>query len=114
MRFPAAVRPDYIGHTLLTNQSHELFDKIFYAAFPDQQWTIHDLVAEGDRVAARFTMRATHTGEFQGIPATGRSISVWAFTIYRIADGKIAEEWAEFDAMGMMQQLGVIPAPDQA
>lgn len=83
----------------------------FANGFPDGQHTIHQLIAEGDRVAGHWTFTGTHLGEFQGIPPTGKRVSVVAINIARIADGKITEFWASPDLLGMMQQLGVIPAP---
>jgi steroid delta-isomerase-like uncharacterized protein len=87
---------------------------MFAAAFPDQQMIVEDLVAEGDRVVARTTFNGTHQGEMQGIPATGKAVSVSMITIFRLDNGKIAEGWLVNDALGMMQQLGVIPATQAA
>ena len=84
---------------------------MFAAAFPDQQLIIEDVVAEGDRVVARTTFNGTHQGEMQGIHATGKPVSVPGITIFRLANGKIAEGWLVNDNLSMMQQLGVIPAP---
>ena len=81
------------------------------AAFPDLKVTVHDQVAEGNMVATRMSFGGTHTATFQGIPPTGKAINVSGVIIDRIVDGKITEHWASFDAMGMMQQLGVIPTP---
>ena len=86
----------------------------FLAAFPDLRVAIDDIIAEGDRVAARATMTGTHQGAFMGVPATGRSIRVQAIDIVRIADGRIVEYWAQGDMLGLLQQLGAIPAPGQA
>jgi steroid delta-isomerase-like uncharacterized protein len=88
--------------------------EIMYAAFPDLQATIEDLIAEGDRVVSRIRMRGSHQGELFGIPATGRPVDFAMIEIHRIADGKIAEGWANYDAIAMMQQIGVIPSPEQA
>ena len=82
-----------------------------YAAFPDAKWTVEEVIAEGDRVVVRWTFSGTHQGELLGIPPTGKQVSMSGISIYRIADGKIAEEWAVSDVMGFMQQLGVIPPP---
>ena len=79
------------------------------AAFPDGHATIEDMVAEGDKVAKRWTYRGTHKGELMGIPATGKEITMTAITIYRLSGGKVAECWWNYDTLGMMQQLGVIP-----
>ena len=82
-------------------------------AFPDIQFTLDDQIAEGDRVTTRFTATGTHQAEFAGIPATGKSIRITAINIHRVAEGKIQEGWLNWDALGMMQQLGVIPTPGQ-
>jgi steroid delta-isomerase-like uncharacterized protein len=84
------------------------------SAFPDLNFTIEDLIAEGDRVVGRYTMRGTHQGEWLGIPPTNTALTLSVMEIYRIADGKIAEQWVILDALGMLQQLGVIPVPGQA
>jgi steroid delta-isomerase-like uncharacterized protein len=83
---------------------------MFAAAFPDRHYTVEDVVAEGDRVVARTTFNGTHKAEMQGIPATGKAVSVPSITIFRLDNGKIAEGWLINDNLGMMQQLGVIPA----
>ena len=84
---------------------------VFLNAFPDRQVTIDDLVAEGDKVVTRSTMRATHTGNLPGIPATGKRIEVTATIVSRIRNGKIAEEWEDWNALGMLVQLGVVCPP---
>ncbi len=84
---------------------------MYRAAFPDVQMTIEDMLAERDRVLVRWTGRGTHTGELMGIPATGKSATVTGMFLSRIADGKIVEGWGNFDALGMLQQLGVVPSP---
>ena len=81
------------------------------AAFPDAVFTIEDMIAEGDRVAARWTMRGTHTGEFNGMPATGRPVTMAGFGLLRIQDGRIAELWHLEDDLAALRQLGIIPRP---
>jgi steroid delta-isomerase-like uncharacterized protein len=76
------------------------------AAFPDLQTTFEDVIGEGDRVVVRGTDRATHRGEFMGRPATGRPVTIHWIGIYRVADGKIVEEWLQSDMMGVLQQIG--------
>jgi steroid delta-isomerase-like uncharacterized protein len=83
------------------------------AAFPDGKTTTDDLIAEGDKVVERFTFVGTQKGEFLGIPATGKPVRVTGMSIFRIANGKIVEHWGENDGMGLMMQLGVLPAPGQ-
>ena len=78
--------------------------------FPDLHLTVEDQIAEGDMVVTRWTARGTHTGEFQGIPATGKAIRVAGTDIDRIIDGKAVECWAYVDELGLLQQLGVVAA----
>jgi steroid delta-isomerase-like uncharacterized protein len=84
------------------------------AAFPDIHFTVEDQIAEGDKVVTRWTARATHTGEFQGLAPTGRQGVVTGIWIDRVANGKFVESWSIFDELGMLQQLGVIPAAEPA
>ena len=79
------------------------------AGFPDIQWTLEELIAEGDKVAARFTMRGVHTGAFFGVPPSGKKIEVKAMNFYRIAGGKIIEEHGQPDLLGLLQQIGAAP-----
>jgi predicted ester cyclase len=85
----------------------------FLAAFPDVEITLDDLIAEGDKVVARFTARGTHKGAMMGMAPTGKRVTVTAIDIVRISQGKIVEHWESMDQLGMMQQLGVIPPPGQ-
>ncbi len=85
----------------------------FLAAFPTGKHSIEDIAAEGNKVIARVIYRGAHTGDLMGIPPTGKQVAVSAMTIDYIANGKIVETWRLFDQLGMMQQLGVIPAPGQ-
>jgi predicted ester cyclase len=80
-------------------------------AFPELYFTIEDLVAEGDKVTARFTMSATHRDELWGIVPTGKQLTITVMEIYHILEGKIEEQWVILDALGMMQQLGAILEP---
>jgi predicted ester cyclase len=85
----------------------------FRAAFSDVSFPEGDLVAEADRVAFRFRLEATHTGELMGIPASGRRISIVEMGMMRIANGKIAEMWGLLDMLGLMQQIGAMPSHGQ-
>ena len=87
---------------------------MFFTAFSDIEQTFEDQVAAGDRVASRGIWRGTHTGDFQGIPATGRRVTTNGMGIDRVAGGKIAEHWAQLDLVGVLQQLGAIPESAQA
>jgi steroid delta-isomerase-like uncharacterized protein len=77
--------------------------------FPDIQWTLEEMVAEDDKVAARFTMRGTHKGSFFGVPPTGKPIEVPAINFYRLSGGQIVEEHGQPDLLGLLQQIGAIP-----
>jgi predicted ester cyclase len=79
--------------------------------FPDFHMTIEDLVAEGDKVAARFMERGTHRGEFMGIAPTGNQATWTEIGILRIKDGKVVESWFQTDMLGLMRQLGAIAVP---
>ena len=85
---------------------------LYRGAFPDMRMTINDMAADGDRVVLRWTARGTNTGEMMGMPATGKPATVTGIIINRVAAGKMVESWGNFDALGMLQQLGVIPAPE--
>lgn len=82
--------------------------RIMLTGFPDYQTIIDDMIAEGDKVAARIKMTGTHSGEFMGIPPTGRRISFTGIYFARIAGGKIVEHWGEEDGVSLLQQLGVL------
>jgi len=83
-----------------------------YNALPDFHFTIDDMVAEGDKVAVRFTLTGTHKGEIMGIPPTNKKLTMWGIIIYRVVGGKFVEGWERADTLGLMQQLGVVPTPE--
>ena len=110
--------PDYVNHALGAapgggREAEKQLIEGMLTAFPDMRFTIEDMVAEGDKVAVRYTIQGTHQGVFMGIPATGKAFTTTAIVILRFENGKIAEEWFQGDDLGMLQQLGVIPAPGQ-
>lgn len=84
-----------------------------YNASPDVHFTIDDMVAEGDKVAVRFTLTGTHKGEIMGIPPTNKKLTIWGINIYRVVGGKFVEGWERADTLGLMQQLGVVPTPEK-
>ena len=86
---------------------------MYLTAFPDLYFTVEDLIAEGDKVVARLTVRGTQQGVFMGIPPTGKHVTVTAIDINRFAGGKSVEHWLNMDTLGLLQQLGVIPVPGQ-
>ena len=90
-------------------EGYRLKVAVFINAFPDLKITYSHQIAEGDMIAGRFTLTGTHQGDFGGIAATGKKISVTGHDQLRVLEGKVAEHWVEMDTLGMMQQLGVIP-----
>ena len=87
----------------------KMFLTAFANAFPDSQIAVDDMIAEDDRVVTKKTMTGTHTGEFNGIPPTGRRVEIQYVDILRLRDGRIIEHWLSMDQLSFMQQLGVIP-----
>jgi len=106
--------PDAVAHDpgmeLRGTEAIKQFVASMRAAFPDLHYTVEDQIAEGDKVVTRYTGRGSHQGEILGIPPMGKQITYTGILIQRVADGKIAEHWAEADGLGLMQQLGVIQA----
>ena len=101
--------PQFVGDDLLEDASAHT--QQFLDAFSDIKVAIEDLIAEGDKVMARLTVSATHTGAFAGQGATGKPISFGSFRIYRVANGKIVDTWAMQDRLGLMEQLGLVQSP---
>jgi steroid delta-isomerase-like uncharacterized protein len=81
------------------------------SGFPDIQWTLDDMIAENDKVAARFTMRGTHQGSFFHVPPTGNTIEVAATNFYRLSAGQFVEEYGQPDLLALLQQIGAVPMP---
>ena len=112
--------PDFVEHEELPpgipqgREGVKQLTTMMRNAFPDFTATIEDMVAEGDKVVIRMTWRGTQKGEFMGVPPTGKTVSFGVLDIIRIAGGKFVEHWGQMDNMGMMQQLGAIPAPGQS
>jgi predicted ester cyclase len=84
------------------------------AAFPDRCFVVEEMIAEGDKVSARFTMHGVHQGEFRGITPSGTEVKMTGIDMIHLAEGKMVEDRVEVDQLGMMQQLGVIASPQQA
>ncbi len=116
--FDALCAPDIVSHiasmTIQGLEPYKQFLAMYFTAFPDARLTIEDLIAEGDRVAVRQTLHGTHQGDFMGMPPTGRQVTGTGISIFRIVNGKVVEQWANYDDLGLLQQLGVVPVPGQA
>ena len=89
------------------------FVTMYRNVFPDLNFTIEDQIAEGEKVGTRWVAYGTHQGELMGIAPTGKRVTVRAFTLQRFSGSKIAEDWAHYDALGMMRQIGAIPEPGE-
>jgi len=113
------VAADFVGHfpgqpPIEGLEAFRQFGSLYFSAFPDLQITPEELIAEGDKVTMRYGWRGTQQGELMGFPATGKQVRASGISILRIANGKIAEQWDSFDNLGLLQQLGVVPAPGQS
>ena len=112
--------PDYVGHDpasledIRGPEGVKEFGSMYRNAFPDVQLSVQEQVAEGDMVATRWIASATHQGDLMGIAPTGNRVTVAGTSVERIVDGKIEETWDNYDALGMMQQIGAIPSPEEA
>ena len=80
----------------------------------DGHWDVQEMLSVDDRVITRWVGRGRHVGEINGVPPTGKEIAVDAISVHRIADGKIAEDWSVWDTLGLLQQIGAVPAPASA
>jgi steroid delta-isomerase-like uncharacterized protein len=104
---------DFVAHTWPSTGDPKADLKAAIArtskALANPQFTVDDMIAEGDRVAVRLTAQATQVGEFMRIPASGKTYSISEIHIFRVKAGKITEHWHQFDQMGMMTQLGAMP-----
>ena len=90
------------------------FVSMIRSAIPDLHITLEDDIAEGDKVVSRWSAQGTHQGELMGIAPTGNQVMITGITIHRIKEGKIVEEWENWDALGLMQQIGAVPSPEEA
>jgi steroid delta-isomerase-like uncharacterized protein len=110
--------PDYVDHVGKGPEAGEVRGAagikqavtMFRTAFPDLTYTVEDEIAEGDLVMARFSARGTHLGTFLGVAPTGRTITYTGIDVNRIRDGRIVQSWVQYDALGLLQQLGVVGA----
>ena len=113
----ALVAPNFANHDPSTPplpagpEGYKQLLATYRGIYPDIHMTVDDLIAEGDKVVCRWTARGTNTGPLMGMPPTGKAVSVSAVYIFRVEAGKLAEAWGDFDALGMQQQLGLLPAP---
>ena len=107
--------PNYVLHApagpVHGREGFKQFVMMYRSAFPDARYTLEEMIAEGDKVVTRWTATGTHLGELMGIPPTGKWGTVTGISIGRYEGSKLVEEWLNFDALGMLQQLGVFPIP---
>jgi steroid delta-isomerase-like uncharacterized protein len=107
--------PDYVEHQPGAPDIHrpegmKQFLAMLRTAFPDAHFTVEDRIVDGDKIAVCWTMRGTQQGDFQGIPPTGRSVTLTGMAIHHFADNRIQESWDYYDSLGLLQQLGALPA----
>jgi steroid delta-isomerase-like uncharacterized protein len=106
--------PGYVQHepapeTVTSSEALKQYMGAYLTAFPDLQLSVDDLVAEGDKVVWRFTSKGTQTGPFMGMPATGRTGSITGLVMFRLENSRIVEGWVNIDALGLLEQVGMIP-----
>jgi steroid delta-isomerase-like uncharacterized protein len=111
--------PDYVNHTPATPdlptgpEGVKAVVSMFRSAMPDLRVVIEDMIAEGDKVASRYTLEGTHRGTLFGVAPTGQQLSIKSITVERVSDGRIREHWRNTDELGMMRQLGILPPPGE-
>lgn len=115
----ALLHEDFVNHTAPPGipgdrEGYRQIYAMYTNAMPDFKITVDDVIVQGDKGVTRWTVRGTHQGELMGVPPTGNQIEVTGITINRVAEGKIIEQWEIADTLGMMQQIGAIPAPEEA
>ena len=111
------VAPTFVNHSALQLgmlgggiEEVKQYVSMILTTFPDLHYTVEDLLAEGDKIVARITISGTQQGAFMGIPATGKHATISDIEIFRITGGKAVENWVQADFLGLLQQLGVVPA----
>jgi predicted ester cyclase len=113
------ISPNYIGHDPVSPEDirgpegAKETAMMYRNAFPDVQLSVEDQVSEGDMMVTRWIASGTHQGELMGIAPTGKRVRVAGTSVERVVDGKIEETWDNYDALGMMQQIGAIPSPEE-
>lgn len=111
--------PDFVLHDptspgeIRGREAYRETVETFREAFPDAEYTVEDVLAEGEMAALRYTARATHRGTFMGFEATGEQVTVSGMEMYRVRDGEIVELWTSYDALGLLQQLGVVASVNE-
>jgi steroid delta-isomerase-like uncharacterized protein len=108
------VAADYHNHDMAAGEQNGIegllqFMRLTHAAFPDMRVIADKIVAEGDIVVTRWSVTGTHNGEFMGVPPTGRPITITGLAMHRIENGKIKEGWNNWDALGLLKQVGALP-----
>jgi len=104
----------FSGMPPVDRDMHRQFGLATYSSFPDLKRPVEELIAEDDKVVARWSSVGTHSGDFMGTPPTGKTVRTTGITIFRLEDGKIVEEWSESDMLGMLQQVGALPMAQPA
>jgi steroid delta-isomerase-like uncharacterized protein len=109
----AVFAPDFVAHMPgqppMHRASFEQYVAVVAAGLPGYTFEIHDQIAQDDLVVNRITWRGVHTGNLAGVPATGRSVELRGINMFRVQDGRVVEQWAELDMLGLLQQIGAVP-----
>ena len=108
--------PNFVQHepapeTVNSSAALKQYVSAYRSAFPDINFNVEDLLADGDKVVLRFRGKGTHKGTFMGLPPTGKSGDITGMVIFRLENSRIEEAWVNIDSLGLLQQLGVIPMP---
>jgi steroid delta-isomerase-like uncharacterized protein len=111
MYAPTYVRHDPDSPQVRSREDYRRYLTGLCTTFPDLQFTVEDLVAEGDKVVCRFSIFGTHSYPWRGLPATGKQVMITGVNISHIVESKVVEDWFNTDIFGLAQQLGVIPSP---
>lgn len=113
--FDEVIGTTYVNHSMPAPlpgpEGLKMVVGMFHTAFPDLHITLEEVLGEGNKVATRGYFTGTHKGEFNGIPATGKTVQVSYIDIWWVENSKLVENWVQMDMVGLMQQLGVIPTP---
>ena len=112
--FKELMAPDFVAHVPGGPKNRDGFVQhmsYFNVAFSDVKWKVSDLITDEEKVVARTTWQGIHSGNFMGLPPTGKQVEIEAYIVERLKDGKSVEHWSLFDQLSMLQQLGLVPPP---
>jgi len=109
--YDSSIRHHGLGPEPVDQAGNRAFYEAFWAAFPHSRLTVDDVLAEGDQLAVRFRLTGEHRGTFMGVAPTGRAFVLTGQTMLRFREGRVVERWTTSDLLGLLAQLGAVPAP---